>query len=234
MYRDVNFIYNVNYDFTSRYAGQADYFDLENSKDFSPGGGINKAMSLVNVIRNAWTWRLFTPGREAHGITNFTRGFVMSANSMSSHIEQFATGIYERGHRHGAGASIILLSGAGYSLLWRYDLGETPWKDGRSDKVIRVDWKPGTVFVPPEQWYHQHFNSGPDPARFIKLGSLPGNSFYRLTTRQLREGGERIIYYREEDPYVRALYEKELALHGTKIQMPPMSELIETEKARTR
>ena len=89
---------------------------------------------------------------------------------MGTHIESFPVGTYERGHRHGPGASIIFLTGTGYSLYWPRELGTRPFSDGKGDQVQRVDWQNGTMFVPAGQWFHQHFNTGKEPARFINWG----------------------------------------------------------------
>ncbi len=228
LFRNVSFIFNNNFDFVDRFAGQADYFDPENSKDYPTSMARGEhSLSVVNLIRNAWTYRLFLAGQ---GVGDIDRHFVMSDNTMGGHVEQFPIGTYERGHRHGPGSTIILLAGTGYSLMWPPSLGTTPWKDGKGDKVVRVDWKGGTILVPPTQWFHQHFNSGKDPARFIKLGGIPGNDVYRLSTRQLAGGENFMILFRDEDPYVRSQFEKELARHGAEIEMPPMNELIELER----
>ena len=39
-----------------------------------------------------------------------------------------------------------------------------------------------------------------------------------------------MIMFEEQDPYVTALFKKELAKHGTRLRMPPMDVLVELEQ----
>ena len=227
LFRNMEFIFNVNFDFSERYAGQPDYFDPENSQDYPPGPE-EHSLSIVNLVRNAWSWRLFHAGQ---GVGDVDRHYILSNNMIGGHIEQFPVGTYERGHRHGPGATIVLLSGVGRTLMWPRPLGKTPWKDGRSDEVLEVNWKVGTLLIPPTQWYHQHFNLGREPARFINLGEIPGtNEMYPMTSKQLAGGDQGIILFRDEDLHVREMFERELATRGLDPLMPAMEVLIEMER----
>ena len=82
--------------------------------------------------------------------------FNMAKGSMNSHISQFPIGTYKKAHAHGPGAHVIMLSGEGYSLMWPE--GEEPQ---------RYDWQVGTMIVPPNMWFHQHFNTGTTPSRYL-------------------------------------------------------------------
>jgi len=53
-------------------------------------------------------------------------------------------------------------AGEGYSLLW----------EPGGEKVM-CPWGEAAVFTPPGGWYHQHFNLGDEPARYLKFGHLP-------------------------------------------------------------
>lgn len=56
-----------------------------------------------------------------------------------------------KAHRRSSDAFILILKGEGYSLTWA---GENV--EGRT----RIDWRKGTLFVPPTYSYHQHLNPG--------------------------------------------------------------------------
>jgi hypothetical protein len=106
--------------------------------------------------------------------------------------------LYKKAHRHGPGAHVFIFTGKGYSLLWPEDKERT-----------RVDWKPASIVAPPEGWFHQHFNSGAEPARYLAL-----NVFSRKFKLQpgkiqsdvsLAHGGWQ-IEYEDEDPEIHRIF----------------------------
>jgi hypothetical protein len=141
----------------------------------------------------------------------------MANNNMKSHISEFPVGTYKKGHRHGPGAHLVLLSGtAGYSLVWT--------KEDRSD-MIKCDWQVGSmVVVPSDNCYHQHFNSGSTRARYLALRSgdmglnTPKGGGGENADRSLKEGGWQ-IEYEDEDREIHKIFEKELAAHGATCKM---------------
>ena len=214
LFHNAEFMFNSTFQFTDRFSGEADYFDPENSKTYGPTPQ-HHSLSIVNLVRDAWTWRLFHAGQ---GFGDIDRHILLSNNIMPTHIEQFPVGTYERAHAHGPGAAIVLLDGQGYSLLWHDSAGRSPWKDGNSDKIVRVDWKEGILFVPPTKWFHQHFNTGKTPTRFIMLGNRAGNELYKMTAKEIFMKGQRnMIMFHEQDPSVTEMFKKETgpAWHAT-------------------
>jgi oxalate decarboxylase/phosphoglucose isomerase-like protein (cupin superfamily) len=125
---------------------------------------------------------------------------------MGAHMSVFAPGLYKKGHRHGPGRVIVIPVGEGYSVLW---------KSG-GEKIV-CPWQEATVFVPPEDWYHQHFNTGDVAARYLALGPLPQ---FRGKGETLADRAERQIEYTDEDPWIRETFERELAKRGRKSLMP--------------
>ena len=91
----------------------------------------------------------------------------------------------------------------------------------------RVRWGRNRIYSPPNAYFHQHFNTGPDSAKHIAvygprlpLGvhDLEGEKGRRgyLTYRQ----GGTLIEYEDEDPRVRRDFEAELVQRGIARQMP--------------
>src|SRR5207237_891153 len=74
------------------------------------------------------------------------------------------TGRYAKAHHHGGGAVLLILRSKGYSLMWPNELGTQPFAQSKGERVVKVDWKVGSVFSPPTGWFHQHFNAGSEPA----------------------------------------------------------------------
>ena len=146
--------------------------------------------------------------REEYGAGSFVL-FTCPGASMDAHIGEFDVGTYRQAHRHGPGANLLMLSGEGYSLLWREG-----W-----DERIKLAWDRHTVFAPPAHWYHQHFNVGEVPARTFaihcpEIGTLKRSRMFDSTA------AENAIVYTKEASGIREYYESELAERGLESSMP--------------
>ena len=207
---DEEFIFNTPYDFKNRFAGEPDYF---------ANRGEQKGLLLqTNFVADAVNLPLISAKERGAGGGHIR--FNMARGSMNSHISQFPVGTYKKGHRHGPGAHVIILSGEGYSLMWPE--GEEP---------RRYDWEVGSMIVPPNLWFHQHFNTGTTPARYLafkhEVVSIRNAQGVPKSWISLRIGGDQIDYA-DEKPVVRSLFAEALSKNGLESRMDPV---YEAEKA---
>ena len=235
LYRDLDFVFNNKHNFNDRFDGRLDFFKPEPTElRVTRRDGLGYAVSVTNLVPDVNTIKLYPAGhgametawREAGGSGTVNRHFSMAFDNLDSHVEQFQPAVYEIGHRHGPGANVMYLSGHGYSLIWPPEIGQTPFKDGKADKVIRVDWGPNTVFVPPLNWYHQHFNPSNEPARFLKVGAF-GSRVHLLASAVVFQEYPVVIEYQNEDPKIKQIFEQECAKHGLKSMMPTVERMMQ-------
>jgi mannose-6-phosphate isomerase-like protein (cupin superfamily) len=131
-----------------------------------------------------------------------------AGSDMSCHMSVFDARTYKKAHRHGPGRVIVIPSGEGYSALWL---------EGREQEKIIVPWQEAALFVPPDRWFHQHFNLGAQPARYLALH--PPMQFHGYAERDEDRRRDQ-IEYPDEAPEVRSLFERELAARGLSSDMP--------------
>jgi hypothetical protein len=74
------------------------------------------------------------------------------------------------------------------------------------------------MFVPPNRWFHQHFNVGAKPARYLAMH--PPMQFHGHAEKVTDRAKDQIEYV-DEDPSVRGLFEEELAKRGLKSSLSP-------------
>lgn len=127
-------------------------------------------------------------------------------SEISCHMSMFPPQTYKKAHRHGPGRAIVIPAGEGYSVMW---------EEGH-DKVI-APWKPGSLITPPNKWFHQHFNVGRAPARYLAFHpplQFDGHA------EKVEDRARDQIEYVDEDPAVRERFESELAKRGLKSVIP--------------
>ncbi len=115
---------------------------------------------------------------------------------------------YKKAHRHVAGNFIIIPAGEGYSVMW----DDRKEEERIFKERMIIPWHECSCFAP--QFYHQHFNVGLTPARYLKFG-YGGMKDYAA-----RHLPKHQIEYPDEDPWVRQNFEKELAKRGLTSLMP--------------
>jgi uncharacterized RmlC-like cupin family protein len=210
LFRNEPFIFDNPWTFAERlgadshYRGQGDFIPVR------PGRHMwetNFVPDLSGFELRAWS---------ARGAGGSNMMFVLADGTMHAHISEMPVGTYKKAHRHGADFHIYAVTGKGYSLLWY---------EGEPD-FHRVDWRHGVVYAPPDQMFHQHFNTSPEPARYLAVAF--GGLRYPFTADKVRtflgmdvsvkEGG-RQIEYADEDPRIRELYAQELAKEGVSMRM---------------
>ncbi len=204
MFDNVDFVFNTPRDFPERFSGDPDYFSNKGEQD--------GFLLRTNFVPDAVNLPLISAQERGAGGGHIR--FNMAKGAMASHISQFPVGTYKKGHRHGPGAHVIVLSGEGYSLMW--EQGQEPQ---------RYDWQPGTLIVPPNNAFHQHFNSGPTPARYLafKHSSIRNKQGVPLSWISRRLGGNQIDYA-DESKLVRNMFLDGLSRHNVESKMAPIYE----------
>jgi quercetin dioxygenase-like cupin family protein len=203
LFHNIDFVFNCEYAFTDRYNGESDFFS-------NKGKALSAISWETNFVQDVRTFRL--NNRKGRGAEEKVVRLEIANNLMASHITEFPVGTYKKAHRHGPGAHVVILDGEGYSLMWP-----------EGEKISRYDWHQGSLIVPPADWFHQHFNVGAQPAKYLALKPFSSRKFPGLAKQfgAIIEsmGKEHQIEYADEDPQVRKMFENELAKRNVPSRM---------------
>ncbi len=211
MFHNEKFIFNNDWQFDER-IGNSKYFSGEG--DFIPVRPGNH-MWETNFVPDLAAIELKPWGDRGAGGANIM--FILADGTMHAHISEMPVGTYKKGHRHAADFHVMCVTGTGYSLLWYKDEGD----------YHRVDWKHGTVFAPPDQMFHQHFNTSSKPARYLATayGSLrypftesKRKSLFGGVSTSLKLGGDQ-IEYEDQSPRIHQLYEEATRKNNVTVKM---------------
>jgi quercetin dioxygenase-like cupin family protein/oxalate decarboxylase/phosphoglucose isomerase-like protein (cupin superfamily) len=178
---------NMQYDFNDRFDGSPDYFKRNER--------IRQRWEQANFVKDIRTAEVVA--WEERGEGNASMYWDMAGNTiLEPHISEFEVGSYKLGHRHPYEAIILTLNGKGFSLA-----GQKTLKD---NEAVKMDWKAGSVVSPPFFWFHQHFNVGTTPARYLAIteGDFPKRLGIPLEVEQIEK--------EQEDPAIRRLFDTEL------------------------
>lgn len=225
---DEQFIYHTPYWFPDRFDGSPEFLhkDLREER-VTRGlfGSFTNRGWQTNFVVDA---RVNLPDEVNEGKRSLRYiCYELAGNSLIAHEVKFPSGSYMQAHHHGGGAILLIMRSEGYTLMWPKELGDRPFEAGRGDEVVRVNWKPGSVFSPPTGWYHQHFNTGPTDA--LQLAFRYGSERFRLGIWRSLGGGEvggrsrlmitrpeggAVIPYADEDPEIGRMFNEALTQNG--------------------
>ncbi len=217
-----DFIFNSPYVFKELYSADDDKFFLESSNRYDYG---RQNLWETNFIRDAWGTDL-KDAYKAYGNRSYV--WRMANKTVGGHINQWPVGRYHKAHYHGPGALLVPLRSEGFVLLWPKEWGIRPWENGYGDEVVMANWKAGGLYAPPDGWFHQHFNTGPEPARQLAFHGFMNGFGYLAPVRSgewtptlisTEEGGS-LVEYQDEDPEVRRMYKAILDTKGIAFDMP--------------
>lgn len=221
-YHNEEFIFNSDFSFTDRYDGEQNYFEPGDERYLATNN--RQWIWDTNFIADASKAQIDAQEQKGAGVA--ITQFEIANNTLIGHLAEWPVGRYHKAHFHGGGAVLVILRSEGYSLMWPNHLGTRPYQNGFGDQVVRIDWVPGSVFSPPTNWFHQHFNTGAEPA--LQLALRCGSQKFPLGVRvaairagvytSVRQGGT-LIEYEDEDPAIRTTYEDRLTRKGITLDM---------------
>ncbi len=220
---NVPFVLGCEYKFADRFDGQTNYFVPTNDRK-EVGGFINWESNFIADARGA----LVDPS-EAKGYGVLITSFDMGGSTLVGPIAEWPVGRYHKAHFHQGGAILLILRSEGYTLMWPQEAGVRPYRSGNGAKVVRVNWREGSVFSPPSGWFHQHFNTGKEKARQLAFRYSGQSGKYLLgcwrainkegVRTSIRDGGT-LIEYEDEDPQIQKDFDAALKKTGVSMEMP--------------
>ncbi len=210
LFHSDEFVFNCPVDFTDRFNGEDDYFTRPGTLYARPDS--SQKIWETNFVADLYHLHLHEWAERGGGGKHVK--FELANNALVAHVSEFKVGTYKKAHRHGPGAHVVILEGTGYSLLWT---DQHPAFDD-------ITWKPGTMFVPPGLWWHQHFNTGATPARYLAIRW--GSTKWKVTRyfdhqgidKNAKEGGNQ-IEYADQDPRIHRLFVARCKANGVEVRM---------------
>lgn len=206
--RDGDFVFNCDATFPDRYRGEKSYFSGDVEMDTFRDWGQPVSVSFANFYPDVMAIPFVDSNRGA-GARHVQ--YELANGVSSAHRLEMPGGTFTKLHRHGPGAHVLWLQGEGYTVMWP-DGGE----------MVQEWWKPGTMLVPPEGWWHQHCVVSREPAQHLGLkfgGRI--NSVTRAnmgSMKSSKEGGNQLNF--EDTPpeilhQLRRMFADECAKRGT-------------------
>jgi len=204
-FKSLDFVFNNPFVFSDRFDGESGYFKESERQAGTAQWATNFVADVLASTPKPGA--IFSEGRGGGTVSTV---FSMVNSTVRSHSQAWPVGAHSKFHRHGPGIHVVLLRGHGYSLT------------GPSyDDLTKVEWGPGSMFVPPEGWWHAHYNTGSDPALFLAIGwgsDKPKAGGRSYVYKSVKEGGDQ-YEFEDDDPSIHAEFEAALAKNGVTCMM---------------
>lgn len=215
LFHDRDFVFNNDYYFPTRFAPAGDFVAKAERLTASTGVHALRTNIIPDVVN------LPIDADERRGVASKITVFEMADNTLAGHLAEWPPRRRQKAHYHAPGAVLLIAKSEGYSLMWPSQAGLRPYESGNEDQVVRVEWREGSAFCPPDQWFHQHFNTGDEAAKqvAIRYGSsdnpagfaaglqTPQNKDIVPTRTSIKAGGTSIDF-EDEDPRILADYQQ--------------------------
>ena len=185
---------------------EGDFFSDAQAVENDPSGrGQVRSYWVGNFFPDMRAWDKLVPfkGRGAGGTTVFVQ---FPGSELTAHMSVFPAKTYKKGHRHGPAYVIVIPSGEGFSVMWQ-----------EGNEKVFVPWHEGSIFVPPNRWFHQHFNVGENPGRYLAFHPLP--QFTGFAGENVDRSADQYEYHQEASE-IRERFESELGKRGLTSEMP--------------
>src|SRR5262245_53122582 len=213
-YRNQQFIFQNEFVFNDRYDGADEYFQPHGERHVD--GNHREWFYRANFVPDVTALQQERTKTRRIKIARFE----MAKNNLIGQLVHWPVGRYRRAHCRSGAVVLLILRSSGYSLMWPSHLGTQPYQNGLADQVVRIDWSPGSVFSPPPNWFHQHFNTGGVAAE--TLAFFCGSEEFPMTWRTdganaahfARSNQDGALDFGSDDPSIRRMYEAELAKNG--------------------
>ncbi len=215
LYHNVDFVFNNPFEFPERSGAQKHFEGEGDLSAYTHSTGVKRNVWETNFVHDLTSFKLYELEARGKGSTNMS--FILADGTMHAHVSQIPKGRYKKAHRHAAGTHVHAVDGEGYSLLWFE--GDSEFKE--------FPWEHGFMYTPPYWMFHQHFNTCPNPARYLacSLGSrrYPFISLRRKSaegagSKSLQNGG-RQLEYEDQDPRIHRKWLEAMKLSGVPSEM---------------
>jgi oxalate decarboxylase/phosphoglucose isomerase-like protein (cupin superfamily) len=215
LFHDVDFVFASDAAFPGRIGDPGRFEGEGEHSTYNQNSAKVQNVWETNFVHDLTSFKLYS--FEGRGKGSLNVNFVLADGTMHSHVSQVPVGRYKKAHRHAAGTHVHAVDGEGYTLLW-YE-GDAEFR--------RFPWRHGFMYSPPFWMFHQHFNTGADPARYLAC-SLGSRKYpFLALRRKSAEGsgavsvsqGGRQVEYEDQDPRVHRMFLEALRESGVASQM---------------